>query len=281
MKSKDEGAFTREATVLRRLSTREHTHAHLITLLATYKQGATYHLIFPWADADLFDYWKRSQEAPPEHDQTGAWVIEQCRGLAEGLSRIHRYPTFFGEEIFDAFQLSSRSETDRRHQSTHIDVVNLFGRHGDLKPENILWYPDFQTTGGHGVLKITDFGVTRFNTENMWDTQKTGKLPNSPTYRSPESDLDGKLTTACDVWALGCIYLEFVAWYFGGYRLVQSFSKQRLAPDPLMADILSDTFFTIVEREGEKTVDVKPAVLKVSLNSPHSCVVPIYAQITL
>ena len=115
----------------------------------------------------------------------------------------------------------------------------------------------------------------------MWDTQKTGKLPNSPTYRSPESDLDGKLTTACDVWALGCVYLEFVAWYFGGYRLVQRFGEQRLAPDTRMANMRTDTFFTIVEREGEKTADVKPAVLKVSLRSPYSRVITIYARITL
>ncbi|CAN9083314.1 unnamed protein product [Alternaria alternata] len=269
LKSKDDRAFRQEVTVLRRLSTSKHAHAHLITLLATYKQGAAYHLIFPWADADLFDYWKRRQEAPPEHDQTGAWVIEQCRGLADGLNSVHRYATFSGTSILDAFKLSSRTETDRHHAtytgSANADrsTRNLFGRHGDLKPQNILWYPDSQTTGGHGVLKITDFGVTRFNTENMWDTQKTGKLPNSPTYRSPESDLDGKLTTACDVWALGCVYLEFVAWYFGGYRLVQRFGEQRLAPDPRMANMRTDTFFTIVEREGEKTADVKPAVLKV------------------
>ncbi|CAN9095128.1 unnamed protein product [Alternaria alternata] len=268
LKSKDDRAFRQEVTVLRRLSTSKHAHAHLITLLATYKQGAAYHLIFPWADADLFDYWKRRQEAPPEHDQTGAWVIEQCRGLADGLNSVHRYATFSGTSILDAFKLSSRTETDRHHAtytgSANADrsTRNLFGRHGDLKPQNILWYPDSQTTGGHGVLKITDFGVTRFNTENMWDTQKTGKLPNSPTYRSPESDLDGKLTTACDVWALGCVYLEFVAWYFGGYRLVQRFGEQRLAPDPRMANMRTDTFFTIVEREGEKTADVKPAVLK-------------------
>ncbi|CAN9243956.1 unnamed protein product [Alternaria alternata] len=175
---------------------------------------------------------------------------------------------FTRPEDADEFLDRQWTETDRHHAtytgSANADrsTRNLFGRHGDLKPQNILWYPDSQTTGGHGVLKITDFGVTRFNTENMWDTQKTGKLPNSPTYRSPESDLDGKLTTACDVWALGCVYLEFVAWYFGGYRLVQRFGEQRLAPDPRMANMRTDTFFTIVEREGEKTADVKPAVLK-------------------
>ncbi|CAN9267879.1 unnamed protein product [Alternaria alternata] len=245
LKSKDDRAFSQEVTVLRRLSTSKHAHAHLITLLATYKQGAAYHLIFPWADADLFDYWKRCQEAPPEHEQTGGWVIEQCRGLADGLNSVHRHQATY----------TGSANADR-------STRNLFGRHGDLKPQNILWYPDSQTTGGHGVLKITDFGVTRFNTENMWDTQKTGNLPNSPTYRSPESDLDGKLTTACDVWALGCVYLEFVAWYFGGYRLVQRFGEQRLAPDPRMANMRTDTFFTIVDREGGKTADVKPAVLK-------------------
>jgi serine/threonine protein kinase len=271
LKSKDDKAFNQEVTVLRKLSTSKHTHVHLITLLATYKYHAAYHLIFPWADADLFDYWNQSEEAPPEDGQMGTWMIEQCRGLASGLNSIHRYATFSGTSILDAFTLPSGPETEEQCRATRTEDVkvnqsirNLFGRHGDLKPQNILWYPDSRTTGGHGILKITDFGVTRFNTENMWDTQKTGKLPNSPTYRSPENDLDGKLTTACDVWALGCVYLEFVTWYFGGSRLIKEHGTSRLAPDPRMANMRTDTFFTIYEVAGRKRARVKPAVLKVS-----------------
>jgi serine/threonine protein kinase len=277
LKSKDEKAFNQEVTVLRKLSTKKHSHVHLIHLLATYRHGAAYHLIFPWAEADLFDYWQQRQKAPPEDDQMGTWVIEQCRGLADGLNSIHRYATFSGTSILNAFKLPSRMDTeDRNCQATCIEgvgasqsVKNLFGRHGDLKPENIFWYPDPLNPGSHGILKITDFGVTRFNTENMWDTRKTGRLPNSPTYRSPENDLNGRLTTACDVWALGCVYLEFVTWFFGGYELIKRYGKRRLAPDPRMANMLADTFFTIYEVAGQKTADVKPEVLKVSL--VHSC----------
>jgi serine/threonine protein kinase len=275
LKSNDDKSFNQEVTVLRKLSSK-HKHVHLITLLATYRHDTTYHLIFAWADADLYDYWRQRDEAPLEEDQIGTWVIEQCRGLADALNSVHRYATSSGTSIFKAFKLSSRMGTEESNKSTHAEAVafdqstrNLFGRHGDLKPGNILWYPDSSTTGGHGILKITDFGVTQFNTENMWDTRKTDKLPNSPTYRSPESDLDGRLTTACDVWALGCVYLEFVTWYFGGYKLVHWFCQRRLAPDVRIANINSDTFFMIREEAGAKTASVKPEVLKVSVEFPH------------
>jgi len=266
-------------TVLRKLSTKRHSHVHLITVLATYRHRAAYHLIFPWADADLFDYWKRHSEAPPEENLTGTWLIEQCRGLADGLNSIHRYATFSGTSILNAFNLPNRTRTEGCDRATtsgglnaNKSIRNLFGRHGDLKPQNILWYPHPTTTGGHGILKITDFGVTRFNTENMWDTQKTGRLPNSRTYRSPESDLDGKLTTACDVWALGCVYLEFVTWYFGGIGLVERYGKMRLATNPSESSIPTDNFFSIHEVGGQKTADVKPAVLKVSLRSRNAAI---------
>lgn len=242
---------------------------HLITLLATYKHGTEYNLIFPWADTDLFGYWKRSQD-PPQGDELGTWVIEQCRGLVEGLYSIHRYATFSGTSLFDIFELEHRKETTEHDQTLQTNDAqltraarNLFGRHGDLKPENILWYPESHSTGGHGILKITDFGIARFNTENMWDTQKTGRIPNSPSYRSPENDLDGRLTTACDVWALGCVYLQFVTWYFGGYKYLESFGERRLAVDPYWANMRTDTFFTIEESSGAKIAKTKPSVQEV------------------
>jgi serine/threonine protein kinase len=137
---------------------------------------------------------------------------------------------------------------------------SFFGRHGDLKPENILWFPDQQSTGSHGILKITDFGITRFSSENNWN----GRVPNSPSYRSPEYDLSKKLSTACDIWALGCVYIQFIVWYYGGHNYLQHFGDRRLAIDKHWWNYKTDTFFTTYEESGVEKAKVKDSVKQVS-----------------
>lgn len=274
MRSGDKTDFRREATILTKLSDSKHAHDHLVTLLATYEHDGVYHLIFPWAELDLFDFWR---QRTPEVEEMGTWVVDQCLGLAAGLNSVHRYATLSGAILNYGSDPPVRKAVGRQKQFGPVEntsptrvMRNLFGRHGDLKPENILWYPDDMTPGGHGILKITDFGVARFSTENSWDTRRTGRMPNSETYRSPEMELDGVLTSACDVWALGCVYLQFITWYLGGCKLVERFGQRRLASDPFMADIPSDTFFSIYFEAGVKRAKVKSAVIEVSLLSQLS-----------
>ena len=53
-------------------------------------------------------------------------------------------------------------------------------------------------------------------------------MPSSRPYRSPESILPyGEITPQCDVWALGCVFLEFICWYAGGRQLLNRFEKAR------------------------------------------------------
>jgi serine/threonine protein kinase len=238
----------------------------LITLLATYKHSGTYHLIFPWAETDLFGYWKLFPD-PLKDEATATWLIEQCRGIAEGLYTIHRYETISGTSLLHVFGLGTGQKSQeslrpvRRESANTSHAKNFYGRHGDLKPENILWFPD-PSGKTNGVLKITDFGIARFNTENEWEHRCSGRPPNSPTYRSPEIDLEGRLSTACDVWALGCVYLQFITWYFGGESYLDQFGKKRFAIDDYWAGITTDTFFTIYEESGIKKAKVKDAVVQ-------------------
>jgi serine/threonine protein kinase len=251
---------------LQKLSHERHVHPHLITLLATYKHSGTYHLIFPWAETDLFGYWKRFPD-PSKDEATGTWLIEQCRGLVEGLYTIHRYETLSGTSLLNVFGLGTGQKSQEslrivRRESANIShTKSFYGRHGDLKPENILWFPD-PSGKSKGILKITDFGIARFNTENIWEHRRSGRAPNSPTYRSPEIDLEEKLSTACDVWALGCVYLLFITWYFGGECYLIHFGKKRYAVDHKWAGITTDTFFTIYEESGVKKAKVKDAVVQ-------------------
>jgi len=48
--------FEREVEALRLFS--DSTHPNIVRLLATFEQGDEYHIIFPWAECNLYEYWK-------------------------------------------------------------------------------------------------------------------------------------------------------------------------------------------------------------------------------
>lgn len=100
-------------------------------------------------------------------------------------------------------------------------------RNGFLKPENILWFKD---QGPLGILKISDFGLR----------PKSAAL--SRTYRSPEYGITKIVSPSCEIWALGCILLEFVTWYVQGWEGVERFSKERRVDD-LGKVVPQDPFF--------------------------------------
>lgn len=218
-------------------------HPHLISLLATYEQFNRFYLVFPWAEADLRDYWSKIMPKPLFQYDNIMWVATQCLGIAHGLLRIHQYES----------SMSKKSG-------------QLYGRHGDIKPENVLWFRDASNKDNTGTLKITDFGLTEFSQHSK--TYKTrSNLAVSPSYRPPECDLEGApIGRSYDIWTLGCLYLEMVAWLLGGWKLVQIFRNKRLAIDHLFPEMESDTFFELVQVKDSKStaVRVKHAVVEVS-----------------
>lgn len=254
--TKDESLFDREVDMLRNFS--DNAHPHLISLLATYRQLDKFYLIFPWADADLQSYWKGVNPHPTMDHETVLWVSEQCLGIATGLLSIHRHNTmrvasFHGSGVDDV--------TD--HQ------IQLFGRHGDIKSNNILWFCSKEIHPGHrGVLKITDFGLAEFQRTESTIYKSPSKTAVSAAYRSPECDIKGgRVGPSHDIWALGCLYLEFIAWALGGWDLVDKFQKAREVrdSDEYYGISLDDRFFKItIGNEGEPVAKVKRSVTSVS-----------------
>src|SRR5882724_8579997 len=117
------------------LSRATHAHAHLITLLATYEQGGKYHLVFPWAEANLLEYWKDINPTPPQTRKMATWLGEQCRGVADGLSTVHRYGTLSGRSLLhrNSFPLDTSKEPGTGTKEMDVNettVIRLFGRHG-------------------------------------------------------------------------------------------------------------------------------------------------------
>ena len=254
-----EYAFTKESEILRNLSSEKHRHNHLITLLATYKQSGKYYLVFPWAEADLEEFWRLNPVPPTDDRDMAKWLLDQCQGLAEALSKIHRYDT--RSDTTMPYQATRQSMTSRRLHSAP-GVLRLFGRHGDIKSKNILWFPNSTPHCRYGVLKITDFGIANFRVD---DAGPTPEPPNSRTYRSPEWDLEPRrLSTLCDIWALGCVYLVFMTWYFGGLEEVETFTKRRRA-DGCWNGFDNDHFFnTNTDERGVVKAKVKNTVIQVS-----------------
>ncbi len=197
------------------------TNPHLIALLATYEQSGSVHLIFDWADADLQRFWETVCANPTADRDTVRWVARQCLGIASGIVEIHKHGT--------NHQTQATKDQDYKSNEARKND-NLYGRHGDIKPRNILWFsrgPDPDDMG-FGTLVITDFGIAEMNSKNSRSGKSNRNIKFSPTYCAPEAYvLGGVISQSYDIWTLGCVYLEFLAWLMGGWKLVHKFARDR------------------------------------------------------
>ncbi|KAK3369772.1 kinase domain-containing protein [Lasiosphaeria ovina] len=255
LKQFDERPFRAEFDMLSNFS--EDAHSHLISLLAAYQQHNSFHLIFPWAEADLLRFWMEIRPKP-DFNKTVRWMSAQCSGLADGLSMIHRYGSF------------GLQRRDGKHMRSGI---KLYGRHGDIKPANVLWFPDLGSAGGDedGVLKLTDFGLAELHSLDSRSAIPKSQVATSMSYRPPECDIpEQKICRLYDIWALGCLYLEFVVWLLGGWDLLKVFAINRMGklPNPAISLLEEDfSFFELIE--GGRSARVKRSVTEFIRNKLH------------
>ncbi|KAJ8131727.1 hypothetical protein O1611_g1897 [Lasiodiplodia mahajangana] len=239
-------AFERERDILSKFKG-INEHENIVVLLATYeldyKLRHKFNMIFYRADGNLYDYWEQANPSPSFNHETMLWGSGQCRGLAHGLLQLHKHTT----------GLKSEGEG-----------ISQIGRHGDIKPKNILYYP--KPGSANPTLVICDFGVSELRFR-ITGSAKDDALTLS--YRAPECDIEGKSPgPPADIWSLGCVYLEFVAWFLGGFPLVDEFTSRRLSYDVrlLSLTLKTDAFFESDEASHRK---VKDAVTQ-SIGEFHS-----------
>jgi serine/threonine protein kinase len=217
--------FNNEVHALKKF-TNDANNKHLIKLLATYYHQGHYHLIFPWADgSNLREYWEATDI--PEHKyEKLLWIAQQVAGLTEALKKLHNNE--FGVNLEPGVINVPTSDM-------------ITGRHGDIKPANILV---FYTKDGI-VLKLSDFGLTRFH-RMVTEHQLYLKVDGSKTYRGPEVDLRKGVDRLYDMWALGCVFLEFISWYMLGFKAgVEDFSQLRVKNHDGPSKIPEDSFFNV------------------------------------
>lgn len=256
LKAQDKEAFDLEVAALKKIK----PHPHLVTLLTTFTFQQRYYLLFEWAEGgNLEDLWRVIQQPNIRLDQTWVlWLAEQCQGLAEGLRGIHNTQVSRNEESQDYLTVSNSGDS--------FPEKNC-GRHGDIKPHNVLWFRQGDNDHGHGVLRISDFGLTRFHSNDTTKVSSSG-IPVSQTYKAPEYDLLEDLSRPFDIWSLGCLYLEFITWVMLGWEGVQKFGDDRLKEQDYRKKWHTDMFFKIHKQHGSdphtSTATIKDAVINVS-----------------
>ncbi|KAI1214232.1 uncharacterized protein F4807DRAFT_118455 [Annulohypoxylon truncatum] len=232
----DKSRFDAKVESLKRFSCSN--HPHLIKLLATYQYKEKLYLIFPWADGNLRDLWRMNSK-PVQNYSMCRWIADQCRGIAKGLRMIHN----------NEFKpnMTSLQPNEKKVE-----------RHGDMKPENILWFrgPGDNEQFESNMLKISDFGLTRWHGNMSNDETDLHKLAVSRSYRAPEYDLWKPVSQSWDIWSLACVYLEFITWYLCGWNEgVDEFSKDRTKEISTLTRegnraISEDDFFNLVAKHG-------------------------------
>ena len=244
--------WKQEASVLQQMNALE--QPHIVQFITAFRRGEPgredHYLMFEWADGiNLRNLW-RTYPRPSSTANLVKETVQQILGLATALREAH-YPEL----------RSGRCQTSFRH--------------GDLKPENILWFKD-QDNKTMGILKIADWGLAkRHDIVTELRSHKTSTDYGTRRYESPEEEtgvgvsveahrgsqltpgnamtptLGKRRSRLYDIWAMGCITLEFIVWLLYGADGLNDFNRS-IGND--------DAFYEIQLSDGKKTAVVHHVV---------------------
>ncbi|KAH8894161.1 kinase-like protein [Thozetella sp. PMI_491] len=256
--SHDPAYFKKEVEVLQRFSGRSKPNPYLIRLLLAFSYDNTHYLLFNWADGNLKQYWASEPNPQVTHERS-CLVMQQCLSIALGLRRIHHVTSDSWPPKKDGSSANKSGLKESDAQKGKGKEDKDWGRHGDIKPENILWF----RSKGKNRLLISDFGLSRYHSYLSKSRNDSEDLDGfSPTYRPPDIDMRKPITPRYDIWALGCVFLEYLSWYLLGHDLTErNFTNERLRDDEHMAPgIFEDKFFNLVGENGQRQPVVKQSV---------------------
>src|SRR6266511_3670473 len=121
--------------------------------------------------------------------------------------------------------------------------------HRDIKPSNV-------RIGSDGSVKILDFGIARLQSG---DITGSGAIVGTPTYMAPEQITNGAITPATDVFAVGCLLYELLAYRkpFEG-ETVHGVLYQVLTTDPRPLRAMALSIPASLERVVAKAMNKVP-----------------------
>ncbi|KAK1621822.1 kinase-like domain-containing protein [Colletotrichum phormii] len=191
--------FDQERSNLSTLRTLPSTK-HIAQSLAAFSQGNRDYIISPWAEGGDLDQFWQTHGGATRTSKLALWSLDQMLGLAKALYALHA-------ELGDAGNC----------------------RHGDRKPGNILHFMEGKEEGDVGILKITDFGISRIHLGiTLVREGPTLTRATSPSYEAPEAVTSkDPRSRKYDIWSIGCIFLEFVVWLIQDWDAVESFGNAR------------------------------------------------------
>ncbi|KAL1599048.1 hypothetical protein SLS59_006498 [Nothophoma quercina] len=231
--------WEKEVEALRDMETLKQNHIiRFITAFRRRKRDSTveHYIMFEWADGgNLRDLW-RSMPRPTVTSSIISAMITQLVGLAEALCAAH-----------------------------YIGMGARSYRHGNLKPENIFV---FKTSEALPTLKIGDWGEAKFH-EKATELRPEQTLVEYATlrYEAPEAVTGLSLkwlsqpikrrSRLYDIWAMGCITLEFMIWLLYGVDELGRFHTE-------MQDDLStnEPYYQIRMRDGVKIARVHSVAVR-------------------
>ncbi|KAK2028968.1 kinase-like protein [Colletotrichum zoysiae] len=243
----DQEFYRKELRALVKSCARVQKEKHLIKLLLTFQHGDRLYLVFEWADGNLQEFWAKKKVE--SRAASASWMLQQCRGIANAVKRIHGLATW---------QVKERSAASGTEEGDIL--VKDWGRHGDIKPSNILW---FSTYGeDHDHLVVADLGLTRYH--SRLTKSRVSRVDGfTGTYRAPEIDLDDLMSSKYDIWSLGCVFLEFCVWYLLGAEAIAVFERDRRLNRPKEAGETGEydnSYFITDMSTGRKKAVLHPAI---------------------
>ncbi|EFQ30168.1 protein kinase domain-containing protein [Colletotrichum graminicola M1.001] len=260
----DHESYSKELRALLHSCNRVQKEKHLIKLMFSFQHGERLYLVFEWADGNLQEFWAKKKVQSSA--VSARWMLQQCRGIANAVKRIHGLTTWQKEE-----RRSTASSTEEEES-----LIKDWGRHGDIKPSNILWFSKYGEDHDH--LVVADLGLTRYHSR-LTRSRVLRVDGFTGTYRAPEVDLGDLISPKYDIWSLGCVFLEFCVWYLFGPRVATEFERERRpnrSKEAMEPGEFDNSYFVTKLSAGRKKAVLHPAIDTVSITSPQNNHIPKY-----
>ncbi|KAL8751864.1 MAG: hypothetical protein Q9199_006136 [Rusavskia elegans] len=185
---------------------------NIVAFYGSFIQGASYNLILEYADRGNLETFMRKTPRP-ESVEDVLMFFDRLVHIVHGVQCIH-----------------GRIGNDR----SASQVLN--GWHQDIKPVNILVFNGHRGSPYDCEFKIADLGLAHFKPNDSQshdpsdlDAFGTRAYGAPETYRWPgdSQSVPLQITTAVDIWSLGCVFSEVAVWAQYGWSRVKEYRRKR------------------------------------------------------